>query len=88
MGWPARLTDRQLASWHAWFRLWYEGDKPDLSMDGCVPPAVQRRWEGKVAGAAAAVAKGTERRARAVREAGRTGRPVDEVAAELLDREK
>ena len=82
-GWRrAVLTARQLAVWFAFFKLWYEGDKPDISLDG-VPLAVQRRWEGKVAGAAAAVYAGSLRREKARRIAKQTGRDEGQVWDEL-----
>lgn len=50
MGWRGPVTDRQLKVWLAWRRMFEHGDK-DLSMDGCVPEHIQKRWEAKVGGA-------------------------------------
>lgn len=57
MGWRGPCTERQLQTWLAWKRIHDSGDR-DLSMDGCVPAEVQRRWEGKVGGAQAALHRG------------------------------
>lgn len=84
MGWRGPVTDRQLRVWTAWFDLYYNGDKGDLSMDGCVPPEVQRRWEGKVSNAGYLVAAATERRLRAQAQAKLTGEDVGEVYDRLV----
>lgn len=88
MGWRGPLTQRQLTVWWEWQRLWREGDKPDLSLDGNVPKHIQARWEGKVGMAGNILAAGTERRVRARQIAERTGRDAGEVYDELLKQGK
>lgn len=83
MGWRGPLTDRQLHVWLAWHRLFKLGDR-DLDMDGCVPLAVQKRWEAKVGGAVFYRERGSILASKAREEAFRTG--GDEAA--IFDRLK
>jgi hypothetical protein len=82
MGWRGPATDKQIRVWLAWKRIHDTGDR-DLSMDGCVPVEVQRRWEGKVGGAQAALHRGLLRSKQARDIAQRTGRDESEVYDEL-----